>query len=182
MINNNFFSDDSLWHLAIQQYYSKTVNFVYHLTGDQFIAEDIAQEAFATANVKFEQLRDTDKFFPWLTSIALNLVRTQIKRDQRVISISEIDSCFYSEVACIIEMCEKKERQKLVQNAIAQLPAQQKEMTIMRYYLDMKDKEIAFALGVTSGSVKKQLFRARAKLYLTLQNSFLEEGDKDAER
>lgn len=104
MINNNFFSDDSLWHLAIQQYYPKTVNLVYHLTGDQFVAEDIAQEAFATAINKFEQLRDPNKFFPWLLSIALNLVRTKIKRDRRVISISEIDSCFYSEVACVLEI------------------------------------------------------------------------------
>ncbi|PKM76122.1 MAG: hypothetical protein CVU90_14040 [Firmicutes bacterium HGW-Firmicutes-15] len=177
MTNHPDFGDESLWHLAVQNYYPKIVNFVYYLTRDRFLAEDIAQEAFARAIDKFDQLKDPDKFLPWLTSIALNLVRTQIKHTQRVVSVSDIDSCipFPSNDNFPMEMAENKEIQKLVQNAIAQLSPQEQKAITMRYYLDMKDKDIAFALGVTIGTVKKQLFRARSKLFQYLRR----EGDEN---
>ncbi len=174
MIKHPEFGDESLWHLAVKSYYPKIVNFVYYLTRDRFLAEDIAQEAFARAIDKYDQLRDPDKFFPWLTSITINLVRTQTKKNQQVVSVSDMDlylSC--SEDDLSTAMVHNKENQKLVQDAIARLSPQEQKAVTMRYYLDMKDKDIAFALGVTVGTVKKQLFRARAKLYQELHK----EGD-----
>jgi len=49
----------------------------------------------------------------------------------------------------------------------------------MRYYLDMKERDIAFALGVTTGTVKKQLFRARSKLYNDLHQLSESVGDEN---
>jgi len=171
------FSDESLWHLAVQNYYPKIVNFVYYLTRDRFLSEDIAQEAFARAIDKFDQLKDPDKFLPWLTSIAVNLVRTQIKHNQRVVSVSDMESyiSFPFNDYFSMESAENNEIQKLVQNAIAQLSPQEQKVITMRYYLDMKDKDIALALGVTIGTVKKQLFRARSKLFQDLHR----EGEKN---
>lgn len=48
-------SPDSLWHLAIENYYTKIVNVVYYLSRDPVLAEDMAQEAFAIALEKFHQ-------------------------------------------------------------------------------------------------------------------------------
>ena len=171
--------DDSLWHLAIQSYYPRIVNYVYFLTGDQPLAEDIAQETFAKGIAKFHQLRDPNMFFPWLLSIAINTVKTQLKRNNRTIPAS--DKEFYISKLPVEESLEelsaKRSTADQVLKAIGKLSSQERQVTIMRYYLDMKEKDIAYAQGVTLGTVKKQLFRARAKLYNDLQPWLNEEGD-----
>lgn len=74
--------------MAIQNYYPRILNFVYFLTEDRYLAEDIAQETFAKGIEEFHQLKDPDKFFPWLLSIAINAGRTQIERNNRTVPAS----------------------------------------------------------------------------------------------
>ena len=171
--------DDSLWHLAMQSYYPRIVNYVYFLTGDRYLAEDIAQETFAKGIAKFHQLKDPNMFFPWLLSIAINTGRTQIKRDKRTIPTS--DKEFYFSKLTIEEspedLFQKRETADQVLKIIGRLSPQEQQVTIMRYYLDMKEKDIAYTQGVTIGTVKKQLFRARAKLYHDLQQWLDKEVD-----
>ncbi|MEA1961576.1 MAG: RNA polymerase sigma factor [Bacillota bacterium] len=175
------FEDDSIWQLAIQTYYPNLVNYLYFTTRDRFLAEDIAQEAFAASIDKFDQLKNPDKFLPWITSIALNIAKTLVKRGKRVTPVEDIDSCikFFPGDDFPIEMVDRKEMQIVVQNAIAKLSPQEQNVVIMRYYLDMKDKDIAQALGVTVGTVKKVLFRAKAKLYKDLQHLAGKEGEQN---
>lgn len=179
MANNPEFGDDSLWFWAIQNFYPVIVNYVYFLTEDRFLAEDIAQETFAKGIAKFHQLKDPDKFFPWLLSIAINTGRTQIERNKRTVPAS--DMAFYVSNLPIdgspSELLEKQETANLVLKAIRKLSLQEQQVTIMRYYLDMKEKDIAFALGVSIGTVKKQLFRARSKLYNNLHQLSENEGE-----
>ena len=159
--------ENSLWHLAIQNYYPRILNFVYYLTGDRYLAEDIAQETFARAIDKFHQLKDPNRMFSWLVSIAVNLVKTHHRTKQRTVAMPELAHHIpaLSQDEFFIDMIERQEIQKLVQDVISQLSSQEQKIIIMRYYLDMKEKDIAFALKVTIGTVKKQLFRARSKLY-----------------
>ncbi|MDD3853372.1 MAG: RNA polymerase sigma factor [Syntrophomonadaceae bacterium] len=179
MANKPEFGDDSLWHLAIQNYYPRIVNYVFFLTEDRYLAEDIAQETFAKGIAKFHQLKDPDKFFPWLLSIAINTGRTQIERNKRSIPASDTE-LYISKLPVDespAELFERQETATLVLKAIRELSHQEQQVTIMRYYLDMKEKDIAFALGVTTGTVKKQLFRARSKLYNDLHQLSESVGD-----
>lgn len=161
--------ENSFWHLAIQNYYPKILNFVYYLTRDYYLAEDIAQETFAKAIDKFHQLKDPNKLFSWLVSIALNLVKTYHKTKQRIVAVSgSAHVLLLPQDESLMEKIEHREMQKLVKDAIALLSPQQQEIIIMRYYLDMKEEDIAFALKITIGTVKKQLFRARSKLHNNL--------------
>jgi len=175
------FGDDSLWSLAIQNFYPRIVNYVYFLTEDPFLAEDIAQETFARAIAKFHQLKDPAKFFPWLLSIAINTGRNQIKQNQRTVPASGME--FYISKLSIdespAELFEKQETATLVLKAVRKLSPQEQQVTIMRYYLDMKEKDIAFALGVSTGTVKKQLSRSRSKLYSKLHQLSESVGDKN---
>jgi RNA polymerase sigma-70 factor (ECF subfamily) len=181
MDNNPEFGDDSLWRLAIQNYYPRILNYVYFLTEDRYLAEDIAQETFAKGIAKFHQLKDPDKFFPWLLSIAINTGRTQIERNNRTVPASGME--FYNSKLPVdespAELFERQETAAQVLKTIGKLSYQEQQVTVMRYYLDMKEKDIAFALGVSTGTVKKQLFRARSRLYNNLQQLFAKEGDQN---
>lgn len=58
--------------------------------------------------------------------------------------------------------------------ALAALPRRQREATVLRYYLGLDVAEVATALGVTEGTAKTTLFRARQALAIAL-------GDHDEE-
>lgn len=56
-----------------------------------------------------------------------------------------------------------------VQRAIARLPRRQREATVLRYFLGLDVREIATALGLSEGTIKTTLFRARQALARALQ-------------
>lgn len=163
--------NESPWHFVIQNYYVKIINVVYYLTEDHQLAQDIAQESFVIAMEKFHQLKDLDKFLPWLTAIAINLARTHVKRNQRNIMVSDIELNASSTLSdnCYKDLDEHLDSQEFIKNAMPRLSMQEQYIIIMRYYLDMKEKDIASAMGIRVGTVKKQLFRARSKLLLEYQ-------------
>ena len=63
-----------------------------------------------------------------------------------------------------------------VERALRTLPRRQREVTVLRYYLGMDVAEIAGVLGVSGGTMKTQLFRARRTLA-----ELLGEADDDEE-
>lgn len=68
-----------------------------------------------------------------------------------------------------------------VQRALTRLSQRQREVTVLRYYLGMDLSEIAGVLGVSEGTVKTQLFRARRALAELLGDGEQEEVDDPAE-
>ncbi len=179
MSNFDSFDKDSLWHLAIQNYYSKIVNVVYYLTRDSVLAEDIAQETFATAMERFTQLRDPNKFLPWLTAIAVNLAKDYLRHNQKTVLVSHID---FAAIGATTndpseEITKDMEAQEIITNALPKLSPREQKVIVLKYYLDMKEKDIAFSLGISIGTVKKSLFRARSKLCHELQCFSQKDGD-----
>jgi RNA polymerase sigma factor (sigma-70 family) len=59
-----------------------------------------------------------------------------------------------------------------VREALADLPRRQREVTVLRYYAGLDVAEIAGVLGISDGTVKAMLFRARQSLAVVL-------GDED---
>jgi RNA polymerase sigma-70 factor (ECF subfamily) len=55
-----------------------------------------------------------------------------------------------------------------VERALAALPRRQREVAVLRYYLQLNTREVASALELEEGTVKSTLFRARAALAQTL--------------
>ena len=52
--------------------------------------------------------------------------------------------------------------------ALAQLPPRRREAIVLRYWLDLSEREIAAAMGVSQGTVKSNVSRAMAALALAL--------------
>jgi RNA polymerase sigma-70 factor (ECF subfamily) len=67
-----------------------------------------------------------------------------------------------------------------LQRVLRGLSARQREVTVLRYYLDLDVAQIAVALGVTEGTVKTQLHRARASLARALGEQELAEANDHA--
>jgi RNA polymerase sigma-70 factor (sigma-E family) len=117
--------------------------------------EDIAQEAFARLMHKHPGLDDP---VPYLRAIVCNLTRNRHRhlRVVRAKTPGEVPEPS-SEHAAIV-----REEHAEVIAALATLPARRREAIVLRYWLDLSEREIAAAMGVSVGTVKSQISRGLA--------------------
>jgi RNA polymerase sigma-70 factor, ECF subfamily len=138
--------------------------------GSRAAAEDAVQEALARAWEQEERGRRIESLEAWVTRVAMNLARSRWRRlrierrqAQRPMNVPE-------PTGDAIDL----------RRGLAQLSPRQREVTVLRYYLDLDVTEIASLLGVSEGTVKTQLHRARASLARALGGQELEEANDHA--
>jgi RNA polymerase sigma factor (sigma-70 family) len=128
--------------------------------------EDIAQEAFARLIRKHGSLRDPDAAVAYVRASVVNLTRNR-HRHLRVVrrrtpSAAPSESC---EQAAIL-----REDHREVLTALTDLSPRTREALVLRYWLDLSQREIAAAMGVSPGTVKSHVSRGLAALARTLRD------------
>ena len=134
------------------------------LVGDRRTAEDVVQEAFAGLYRRWGQVRDPDAAVQFLNKSVVNGGRDSLRRRRRagtavlrLVPRSELlESAEHTAV-------EHQEADRLWA-AVTTLPMRQRQVLVLRYYLDQSEAEIADTLGVSQGSVKKHASRGIAAL------------------
>jgi len=126
------------------------------LLGAEHDAEDVVAEAFCVLHHRWYRLRTPETAPAYLRSVVCNLVRMRIRRLQ----VSRRHASV--EVPCIdsaesTAMLHEDHRQ--VVNALKNLPGRQREALVLRYWMDLKEREIAEAMGISTGAVKSHISR-----------------------
>jgi RNA polymerase sigma-70 factor, ECF subfamily len=134
-------------------------------------AEDVAQDALLRAWRHRHRLRDREQFFAWLATIVRNeAYRSPPRADE------ELDDAL-ADVDGDNEQLERLLVQIQVRACIAALEPRERELLRLRYEEDMTQSAIAQQLGISEGTIKVQLHRARAKLRRALlRNGYEEEN------
>jgi RNA polymerase sigma factor (sigma-70 family) len=172
-------SDQDLIHLyilgdegglveLIRRYQSKIYTSVYLLVKDEYLAEDIFQDTFIKVinTLKAGKYNEEGKFLPWVTRIAHNLVIDHFRREKRAPMINNGDDFDIFEVLgnydeSTEDRMVREQTYKDLKALIHLLPAEQKEVLIMRHFGDMSFKEIA---DITEVSINTALGRMRYAL------------------
>lgn len=162
--------DDETIREFLETSYPRLVAAVALVAGSRE-AEDAVQEALARAweRAGTEQIRSLPA---WVTRVSLNLSKSRRRRLRAEARATER--------LRIASPPPSAESRTDVERALAQLSRRQREMTVLRYYLGMDLQEIAETLGITEGTVKTQLFRARRVLAELLGDGEQEEVDNPA--
>src|SRR5947209_11594693 len=126
--------------------------------------EDIAQEAFARLIRKHGSLRDPDAALAYVRSTVCNLTRNR-HRHLRVVRL-RTPSARPAESSEQIAILNEDHREVL--GALAALPARRREAIVLRYWLDLSEREIAAAMGISPGTVKSNVSRGMAALAAAL--------------
>jgi RNA polymerase sigma-70 factor (ECF subfamily) len=141
----------------LRERYPRLVGAVALVTGDLASAEDAVQEAIVRAwerNDRGEQIASLDR---WVAAVAMNVSRSRLRR----LRVERLARPRLTEPSWI----EAPTGDRLdVARALAALPRRQREVTVLRYFLDMTTAEIADEMRTSEGTVKSQLFKARAHL------------------
>ena len=146
--------------------YRQVVATVELVCGSLATAEDAVQEALARAWEREERGETIDRLPAWITTVALNLARSQMRRwrvDRRVrVQLVPLAGAALDAPGASAEA-------HAVREALRALPRRQREVTVLRYYQGLDVAEIAEWLGIGQGTVKAMLFRARQSLATALR-------------
>jgi RNA polymerase sigma-70 factor (ECF subfamily) len=138
-------------------------------------AEEVTQEAVLKAFAALPRFRGESKFSTWLVQITINEARLKIRRDRRHLydSIDESQTddegdCFPKDFAdwreIPSETLQRKQLQEALKRALDGLPQKYREVLILRDVQHLSIQETAQVLGITEGSVKTRLLRARFRM------------------
>jgi len=172
-------SDQDLIHLyitgdekglveLIRRYQTKIYTSIYLLVKDEYLAEDIFQDAFIKVinTLRAGKYNEEGKFLPWVTRIAHNLVIDHFRREKRAPMINNGDDFDIFEVLgnydeSMEDRLVREQTHKDLKILIQKLPSEQKEVLLMRHFGDMSFKDIADITGV---SINTALGRMRYAL------------------
>ncbi|MES2827253.1 MAG: sigma-70 family RNA polymerase sigma factor [Bacteroidota bacterium] len=160
--------EESVLEELLRRHKSKIYTSIYLLVKDQYLAEDIFQDAFIKVinTLRSGRYNEEGKFLPWVMRIAHNLVIDYFRREKRAPVITSADG---TDVFSMLQFHEESAEDKLLRDQthvdlrtmIRLLPDDQKEVLIMRHYADLSFKEIADLTGV---SINTALGRMRYAL------------------
>lgn len=126
-------------------------------------AEDVAQEALVRAHERMASLRDRERFRGWLVRIAwraaLDRRRADIRRGRREGAVVADHEPPDAEDLAVVE-----ERRELVWQAVDALPEKLRMVVVLSAIEGHDTREVARLVGVSEGTVKSRMHRARKEL------------------
>jgi RNA polymerase sigma-70 factor (ECF subfamily) len=134
------------------------------MAGSRAAAEDAVQEAVARAWERSQRGEPIDSLPAWVTRVAVNLSRSRWRRSR----VEQRGRERIGGAGGPAHRDDRPEDRIDVRRALAALPRRQREATVLRYYLGLDVAEVAAALGVTEGTAKTTLYRARQTLAAAL--------------
>ena len=133
------------------------------MNGDPDTAADITQDVFLKLLENIQSVRKIGKFQNYLLTIAVNTCNNYYKKAKPI--YMDLETLADIEVADdTFEKIELDELKTDVQYAINTLPDYQKEVIILRFYYDLKIREIANITKVSVSTVKSRLQQGIKKL------------------
>jgi len=158
--------------VLVRRFQGRIYGLMLKVTRSPVVAEDLAQEAFLRA---FRGLRTYDAnatFAPWMYRIGVNLAsdwasdaRRSPEREWDVAAESAPDG-----VAGPEERAVAREAEQAIHRQILELPRDQQRAVLLRHMMGLSYAEVAEATGQPLGTVKTNLFRARARLKVLFDN------------
>jgi RNA polymerase sigma factor (sigma-70 family) len=188
MAANTGYGDAALWqaaaageHAAFGQLFDRhataVYNYLYRRTADWSAAEDLTAAVFLQAwRRRGEVVFDRDSALPWLLGVArLQLRNAARSRARYLAALSRAgrealaDASAGDPADLVARRLDDAHQVRELRAAIARLPEQQREVIELCVYAGLDQQAAALSLGVSVGTVKSRLHRARQRLATDLR-------------
>ena len=133
------------------------------IVGDLATAEDVVQDAFASLYRRWPWLHEKGAAIGYVHTSVANGARSSLRQRRRMPTTELVDAAMSLAPAADDAALRHDARRELTAG-LAELPIRQRQVIVLRYYLDQTEAEIAATLSISKGSVKKHASRALATL------------------
>jgi RNA polymerase sigma-70 factor (ECF subfamily) len=148
--------------------------YLQRLTGDDDVAEDIAQESFVRL---LRQSLPESEIRPWLFTVAMNLVRDRARKSERRQRLLTSAPSLVTRTPLPDEDMERAERIAAVRQVLQRLPERDRQLLLMREE-GFKYDEIARVIGVAPASVGTLIARALKKFVAEFEAREVNDGPR----
>jgi RNA polymerase sigma-70 factor (ECF subfamily) len=178
--------DQAAFNEMVSRYWDRIYAMVNQLLRNQQDAEEVTQDAFIRAHRGLANFRGDSAFSTWLYQIATNLARNRYwywwrrKRDKSVSFDAPVSADNTTTLADIIPAeLETPEDATVTQEFVSRiatgmekLSAKHREILVLRNIKNLSYEEIAAILGISVGTVKSRIARARESLRAKMGDDF----------
>lgn len=168
--------DEQALEVLIKDMYPQVYSFLYRKMNHSDKAKDITQEVFIKFVENIDNYHEEDKLRNYLFRIGINLVNNYYK-SLKYIDDQELDESRLIDENNPHEIAMKKTREDIMMRYIQQLNTISKEIVILRYYHDLKFKDIAHILNIPESTAKSRHRQALIKLEEMMKGGILDEQE-----
>lgn len=166
--------DAAAFESLVRKHYRAAYAIALGVLGSAMDAEDACQDAFVKALERLDEIRDPERFGPWLQQIVRNRARNlysyrRVRTAQPLETVRAVGSENPGSDAARGELREKLE------SALQDLSDMQRQVVLLHDLDGWKHREIAVALEISEGMSRQHLFHARRILRERLGVNVLEE-------
>lgn len=167
--------------ILVSRYKDPLTNYIYRFVGDIKECEDLLQETFLRVYRNRHSYRRIARFSTWLYTISGNLARSEYRKRKRrrissLQSINKNDEEYEMEVPDETFSPDKDAESTIqdfyIQEALAQIPEEFREVVVLRDVQQLSYEEIADITGLPMGTVKSRINRGRTKLQILLRDIY----------
>lgn len=160
----------SRWAGRIRYFFLRLYSF------NGYMADDRTQDTFLKVLEKASGFDNTQRFSPWLYSIAYNLFKNDLRRQQLENTFrNSIKNVPAGEMPQTERLFDLKQSTEFINKALDILGDETKTIFVLRHAEELSIPEIARITGLPEGTVKSRLFYAMKKLSENLQTHQLSE-------
>ncbi len=157
--------DHAAYSTLVRRYQDRLYRFILRMVGSRDEALELTQDVLIKAFQALPGWRPEAEFRTWLFRIAANAATDALRRRQ-VVEFVELDEDYDVPGGGANPEAQLAAKQQLraLDAALNRLPPDHREILLLREVEDMSYGEIGAALGITEGTVKSRLARAREAL------------------
>ena len=154
------------YEVLVVRYEKAVVAAANAVVRNRHLAEDAAQDAFITAWMKLNILREPEKYASWVCRIAANCAKNMVMRFHTYLSLDTLENTIPDDEnsSSPEELYASSEEKNELHESIKSLPEKVRQIVYMHYFEDLSIAEIADRMRISAGTVKWQLHDGRKRI------------------
>ncbi len=163
----------------VDAYKGPVFRLAFRMTGNDRDADDLTQEIFLRAFQSLGRFRPGERFFPWLYTLGLNVLRNHLRKERAVPEGgSEVGTPEAEDPrGGPADEALRRERSRRIQGYLMRLSPAVRETLVLRFYEGMRFEDIAGLTGDSVGGAKMKAYRGLEKIRAMME----EDGFGDEE-
>lgn len=177
LVSLTLLGNEKAYEALVIRYQKAVIGAAYSVMGNRYMAEDAAQDAFVSAWMKLNMLREPELFGAWVCRIAKNCAKNIAVRYREYISFDLLENMELERDEFTEEFFIQDDESDRLHESINSLSQKVKQVIMLHYFEGLSVAEIADRLRVPVGTIKWRLHDGRQKIRKDF--GYMEEKDTD---